>query len=226
MSVINLSTPPRGVHNGKQITFIAPCDCTQATAVSINGVDYTLVDALGNDISSCGNVFKQGNAVSVTINVTNSTAVLNSDAFDDFSGATTDTSGKKGLVPTPEMGTDQRFLSADGTWKEVSSQSFFTFLDVAVTEDMWVSGDTEYTDYPYKASIEVEGVTADCYGEVIFDDILKMNCLDVAETADNCIYIWGKEPLEGNISSIVYWTSTPGDEIASGLADEINGEVV
>ena len=226
MSVINLSTPPRGVHNGKHITFIAPCDCTQATAININGVDYTLVDALGNEISSCGDVFKQGNAVSVTINVTNGTAVLNSDAFSDFSGATTDASGKKGLVPVPEMGTDQRFLSADGTWKEVTTQTIVTFLDVPLTADMWVSDDTEYEDYPYKATIEVQGVTAECYGEVIFDNTLKRNCLDIAETGENCIYIWGKEPLEGTISSIVYWTLMKSDEMAMKLADEINGEVV
>lgn len=226
MSVINLSTPPRGIHNGKQITFIAPCDCTQATAINISGVDYTLIDALGNSINSCGDVFKQGNAVTVTINITNGTAVLNSDAFNDFSGATTDASGKKGLVPPPEMGTDQRFLSADGTWKEVISETVVTISDVSITEDMWVSGDTEYKNYSYKATITVEGVSSDYYGEIIFDDSLKRNCLDIAETGDNCIYIWGKEPLEGTILSIVYWAPAGSIKTALELADEINGEVV
>lgn len=227
MSVINLSTPPRGIHNGKQITFIAPCDSSEATAISINGVEYTLTDALGNNISSCGNVFSKDNVVTVTINLTNNTAVLNTDAFSEFEGASADLSGKKGLVPAPGVGTAERFLSVDGTWKEVTSgSSVFTISNISVTSDMWTSGDTEYTDYPYKATIPVEGVTVDSYGEVIFDDTLKMNCLDVAETGDNCLYIWGKEPLEGTILNFVYWTTVSGDEIAMNMADEINGEVV
>lgn len=39
---------------------------------------------------------------------------------EDFKGATADEAGKAGLVPAPAAGETNKFLSSDGTWKEIS----------------------------------------------------------------------------------------------------------
>ena len=38
--------------------------------------------------------------------------------FEDMSGATADSAGKAGLVPSPAAGEQEKFLCGDGTWKE------------------------------------------------------------------------------------------------------------
>lgn len=39
-----------------------------------------------------------------------------------FVGASEDNSGTAGLVPPPDQGSDTRYLSSDGTWKDIPSK--------------------------------------------------------------------------------------------------------
>ena len=61
------------------------------------------------------------------------------------------------------------------------------------------------TNYPYKAVLSTPGVDDTCYGDIIFDDVLKPNCIDSGETGKNIVTIWGKEPLAGKILNIICW---------------------
>lgn len=77
MSVIKLTLPEgESAVTGKQVSFVAPCDCTGVTGIKIGDVEYTLVDALGKTISELGSVFCSGAIVSVLLDCTNSKAYM------------------------------------------------------------------------------------------------------------------------------------------------------
>ena len=63
------------ISDGKQITFKAPCDCSDVTALLIDGVAYDLVDALGNVVAG-GNSFTANAMVSVIIDTDTNKAFL------------------------------------------------------------------------------------------------------------------------------------------------------
>lgn len=44
-------------------------------------------------------------------------------AHADFTGATAETAGERGMVPTPEAGTANRYLKADGTWGTIDTMN-------------------------------------------------------------------------------------------------------
>ena len=49
MSKVKLTLPLGEVPvTGKQISFVAPCDCSNVECIQIDGVDYCVVDALGH----------------------------------------------------------------------------------------------------------------------------------------------------------------------------------
>jgi hypothetical protein len=64
--------------NGKQITFSAPCDCSITECIQIDGVDYTVVDAMGNTVTGTarGGIWCSGATVSVVLDVDNKKAFL------------------------------------------------------------------------------------------------------------------------------------------------------
>ena len=57
--------------NGKHVTFQAPCDCSDVECIQIDGVDYTVVDSLGNVVTGdpAGGTWNSGATVSVILNV-------------------------------------------------------------------------------------------------------------------------------------------------------------
>ncbi len=69
-------TLPTGttVVNGKQVTFRAPCDCTDISGIVINGTTYTLVDATTEQIT--GHTFKKDAMVSVIMDTENNKAFV------------------------------------------------------------------------------------------------------------------------------------------------------
>lgn len=78
MATLTLTLPAgEGAVTGKQITFKAPCDCTDITGLVIDGVTYTLVDACDFDVLSLQCLaFVSGAMVSVIVDVENKKAYI------------------------------------------------------------------------------------------------------------------------------------------------------
>lgn len=74
--IINLATPDNGVTNGMELSFRAPCDCSDVTGVNLEGVTYTLVDASGESLSGCSKYFVKDAILTVIIDTVNHKANL------------------------------------------------------------------------------------------------------------------------------------------------------
>lgn len=73
---INLSTPEAGVSNGMELSFRAPCECSEVIGITLDGVTYDLVDGLGNSLRSCATTFKKDAILTVVIDTDNKKATL------------------------------------------------------------------------------------------------------------------------------------------------------
>ena len=70
MSTLTITLPEgASIVDGKQLTFVAPCDCTGVTGLKIGEDTYEIVDATNTCISDKGNQFVSGAMVSVIISV-------------------------------------------------------------------------------------------------------------------------------------------------------------
>lgn len=74
---LNLTIPPESVVTGKQVTFKAPCDCTNISVggITVNGDSYILVDSNGNTVTSYSS-FSEGSIVSVILDCENKKAFI------------------------------------------------------------------------------------------------------------------------------------------------------
>ena len=77
MAKIKLTLPGLEIPvTGKQVSFEAPCDCDVTECLQIDGVDYTVVDALGNTVTGVGGVWATGAKITVVLDVENQKAYL------------------------------------------------------------------------------------------------------------------------------------------------------
>ncbi len=79
MSKVKVTLPGLEIPvTGKQVTFVAPCDCSNVEAIQIDGADYIVVDAMGNQVTGSpdGGVWGTGAEVSVLLNVEQQKAYL------------------------------------------------------------------------------------------------------------------------------------------------------
>ena len=67
MSTLTVDLRGASVVDGKQLTFVAPCDCTGVTGLKIGDDIYELVDATGNLIASNVTHFAKDSMVSVIV---------------------------------------------------------------------------------------------------------------------------------------------------------------
>lgn len=74
--LITLSTPESGVTDGMELSFRAPCDCTSVTGISLDGVEYAIVDTSGEALTSCSNYFAKNSILTVIIDTVNKKATL------------------------------------------------------------------------------------------------------------------------------------------------------
>ena len=74
--LINLEAPASGVINGMELSFYAPCDCSNVTGITLEGKTYQLVDASGTSLSGCSKYFTKGATLSVIIDTVNAKATL------------------------------------------------------------------------------------------------------------------------------------------------------
>lgn len=89
------------VATGMQVSFIAQCSCSDTTCLQINGVDYTLVDALGNNIGG-KSAWATGALISALLDVSNKKAyVLNAGTLLIAGGTIT---GNLGVTGTASFG--------------------------------------------------------------------------------------------------------------------------
>lgn len=69
MSIVKVTLPGGEIPvNGKQVSFVAPCDCDAVNGLSIEGETYTVCDAMGNCVTGIGGFFCAGSVVSVILN--------------------------------------------------------------------------------------------------------------------------------------------------------------
>ena len=82
MAYINLTLPDgEEICQGKQVTFVAPCDCSTASGIKVGGKTFTIVDALGQAAVGSGKgSFCSGALVNVVLDVTNLKAYLQNSA--------------------------------------------------------------------------------------------------------------------------------------------------
>ena len=77
MTKIKLALPGLEIPvTGKQITFEAPCSCDVTECLQIDGVDYTVVDAMGNTVTGVGGVWATGAKITVVLDTENQKAYL------------------------------------------------------------------------------------------------------------------------------------------------------
>ena len=77
MGKVKLTLPGMEIPvTGKQVSFEAPCNCDDTECLQIDGVDYTVVDSLGNTVTGIGGVWATGSKITVVLDVENQKAYL------------------------------------------------------------------------------------------------------------------------------------------------------
>ena len=78
--------------------------------------------------------------------------------------------------------------------KLASDVKALAFTEKTVEVSAWVS-DTTYTDFPYKAAVVCDGVTANHYAAVVFSptDALEGTFCPVVESYDGGVYLYANE---------------------------------
>lgn len=79
MSAIKITLPAGEIPvNGKQVSFVAPCNCLTADSLQIDDEVYAIVDAMGKTVTGKGGVWDTGAIISVILDVTNKKAYMQS----------------------------------------------------------------------------------------------------------------------------------------------------
>ena len=77
MGKIKLTLPGLEIPvTGKQVSFEAPCNCDVTECIQIDGVDYDVVDSLGDVVTGIGGVWAVGAKITVVLDVENQKAYL------------------------------------------------------------------------------------------------------------------------------------------------------
>lgn len=64
------------IETGLQITFVAPCDCSEVTSLSVGGVTYYIVDTNEKPIGYTGSFWTAGTVVTLTLDCENKKAYM------------------------------------------------------------------------------------------------------------------------------------------------------
>lgn len=108
---------------------------------------------------------------------------------------------KAGGTDPLEVETDSIKAGAVTRAKLASDVKVLTFTEKAVDVSAWVS-DTTYTDFPYRAAVACEGVTAKHYAEVTFApaDAMSGEFAPVAASYDGGVYLYASEIPEAALT--------------------------
>lgn len=95
MSIVKVTLPPGEIPvEGKQVSFKAPCPCSEVEAIQIDGVNYTVCDALGVCVTGIGGVWDVGSIVSVILSVEQQKAYIQNQNHSPLFTATVKTTWK------------------------------------------------------------------------------------------------------------------------------------
>lgn len=122
-----------------------------------------------------------------------------------FTGA--DGALKAGTLPIAAGGTGA--VTADAARENLNAQKKrLTFTNTSVATSAWVADET-YTDYPYRATIPLTGVTAASFAEVVLSpaDAVSGAYAPVCETYAGGIYLYANTVPSAamTIPAIVIW---------------------
>ena len=120
---------------GKQVSFKAPCDCSNVECIQIDGVDYTVVDALGRQVTGSpkGGTWASGAQVSVILDCENKKAFLqNGNVTPDIIGA----------AYRPNLLHNWHFA------KPINQRGEAEYKEVGYTIDRWYSNSESLTVKP------------------------------------------------------------------------------
>ena len=95
------------------------------------------------------------------------------------------------------------------------------YSQIPIPLSTWAS-DTTYPDFPYRATVPMEGVTSSTFGWLIFnDDEFAITCKSNPETGSGCVYIYATQ-IPTAMQYFNFWsiptTSMRGAEIAIAIA--------
>ena len=77
MSKIKVTLPGTTIAcDGKSVSFVAPCSCTEATCLVIDDVEYSLVNALGEVVTGKSGYWDKNAIVTVLLSVTEKKAYV------------------------------------------------------------------------------------------------------------------------------------------------------
>lgn len=129
MKTINLTLPDgEVVVNGKQISFIAPCDCSVTKCLRVNEVDYAIVDATGCVVTEKGGAWAANSMVSVILDTVNKKAYLQGSSLGAITQKLLATIPASGWSATPTNGWLTNQVSVSGMLS-----SYEPALDLRVT---------------------------------------------------------------------------------------------
>jgi hypothetical protein len=105
---IELSTPDSGITQGMELSFRAPCNCSEALGIKLDGQNYSLVDASGSSLQHCSGYFTSGAILTVIIDTVNFKATLLNPRVNTY---------------TQSLGTEEDEASPDGktVWARVKN---------------------------------------------------------------------------------------------------------
>ena len=108
---------------------------------------------------------------------------------------------KAGGTDPLEVETDSIQAGAVTRMKLASDVKVLAFTNKTVATSAWVS-DTAYTDYPYRAAVDCEGVTAKHYAELSFSpaDAMSGSFAPVVESYDGGVYVYASEIPEAALT--------------------------
>lgn len=141
--------------------------------------------------------------------------VVNNADLEEFVGASESQAGKKGIVPAPEAGSEDRYLNADGTWKEVKQNlTVYTSLEqIGITpgEETFAS---IHNALPVNSELKyyraVSQTFADIYPEGTNYGYVKVTKLNSSLTK----------------FEYIQYTATPNDEGSVATNDQLNIGIV
>lgn len=93
--------------NGKQLSFRAPCSSIDTDGLLINNVEYTLVDADGNNIAGTANLWNSGAMVSVILDTVNTLAYIQNANTNGYLEAALQEAARMFLVTVNGNGADK-----------------------------------------------------------------------------------------------------------------------
>lgn len=139
MSRLKVALPGKEIPtNGKQVSFKAPCSCSDITCIVIDGEDYALVDACNGSVAGTANRWVAGALISVMLDVDNKKAfVLNASPTTTYN-ALLRANGWTGSVPYTQTITVPGLLADDEPFLNINLEGITNATTGTNILDNWV----------------------------------------------------------------------------------------